>query len=88
MRAVADHIRAARAELAGELEAMAVSDRRLAVWDACIETGGSFVPANICKGAAHFAELNLLGVYHSGNDAAEAIANWIKAVHRLESEAA
>lgn len=87
MTAIADHIAAARAELADTLQYLSPAARIELATAACIENGGSLVPANICKGTPHYAEISLLGVYHAGNDEAEAIANWIKAVRRIEAAA-
>lgn len=85
MTTVADRIRAARAELAEALQSLPNDQRIMVMTDACIETGGSLVPPAQGKGGAHYAEISCLGIYHSGNDVEEAIANWIKAVHRTET---
>lgn len=75
-----------RRALAARLRPLCNEARIDLVIETCIDTGGTFVPAN-AKGDrnSHYAELSLLGIYHQGNDAAEAIANWIKAITRMET---
>lgn len=73
-----------RLDLATDLELMPTEDRLRATWSAVIETGGTFVtPQPNRNWGPHQAELTLLGVSHHGNSAAEAVANWIKAVIRM-----
>jgi hypothetical protein len=80
-------IRAARVQMATELELLDPAARVTAAYHAVIDTGGTFVP-NRASGTwgPHYAELKLLDVSHSGTTDAEAVANWIKAVHRIESD--
>lgn len=85
MSTFAEHERRARAELANTLERLRDDDRAAAMAEACMETGGSLVPQGSGKWGPHYAEVKCLGVYHAGNDIAEAIANWIKAVRRMET---
>ena len=88
MTTFAEHERRARTELAEALTAMDSEHRLATMTDACIETGGTLVPQSVGKWGPHFAEIRCLGVYHAGNDIAEAIANWIKAVYRMEAGSA
>lgn len=86
MTTFSEQLKQARADLAAALIPMDADQRVELMIDACIETGGSLVPAGVCAGGAHYAEINCLGIYHSGNDVPEAIASWIKAVHRTECD--
>lgn len=82
-----DPIRAARLELATELEMLPDAARVRVVRAEVTRTGGTLIPPR--QGGAwgsHWAELSLLGVSNAGDDEATAIVGWIKAVLRMEAE--
>lgn len=81
-RAVADRMAAARRDLVELLSRQSEADRLETMFSACIETGGNYIPQATAPNNAAFAEIDCLGVYHSGDDMPEAIAGWIKAVQR------
>jgi uncharacterized membrane protein YcaP (DUF421 family) len=77
-----------RTDLVEQLRPQDPATRVSTIETACIETGGTLIPANAPGDRnAHFAELSLLGVYHQGNDTAEVVNNWMKAVARLTKDA-
>lgn len=85
MFALVDQIAAQRRRAAADLSNIADTEaRRRAAIDLCVDTGGSFVTAAEDGGA--FAEIDLLGVYHIGEDDEECVANWIKAASRCAAQ--
>ncbi|WP_439137512.1 hypothetical protein [Roseicyclus sp.] len=72
----------ARSDLIQRLDRLDEAGRLDLMFEACVETGGSFIPHSPAPGDATFAEIDCLGIYHSGDDMPEAIAGWIKAVRR------
>lgn len=76
----------ARRELAARLEPLDAASRVTEMRKAVRQSGGYLFEQG--TGGSLFAELNCLGIYHHGNDTAEAVAGWIKAIVRIESEAA
>lgn len=84
-RLLAQQIARQRRALVARLRGMDTPERLAEVEQACIETGGTLIPENMGGNRnPHYAELSLMGIYHQGNDVAEAIANWMKAVMRQE----
>lgn len=79
---IASRLACARRDMVNRLEAMDEAARLATMFDACIETGGSFVPHCPAIDNTSFAEIQCLGIYHSGDDMPEAISGWIKAVKR------
>lgn len=78
--AIADCIAAQRRNLAHRLDRNDPAERDVMVQHACIETGGTLVPAGMNGGS--FAELDLLGITEYGETDEEVIANWIKSAKR------
>ncbi|MGB1389252.1 MAG: hypothetical protein ACPG61_10235 [Paracoccaceae bacterium] len=79
---------AQRRHLAATLRGLPTPDRPAYVLDLALGTGGYVIDPATQPGSAtekqgrSFTEINLLGLYHSGDDIEEAIVNWIKAAER------
>ncbi len=79
----ASTIAAQRRHLADDLRPLDAAARMDKVTQTCIETGGCLILPDTSGGwGPLYAELHMMGLYHSGNSADEAIANWIKAAQR------
>tara|TARA_R110002126_G_scaffold142630_4_gene288579 strand:- start:1521 stop:1811 length:291 start_codon:yes stop_codon:yes gene_type:complete len=80
---IASTIASQRRHLADELRPLDTSARIEMVTRTCIETGGCMILPDTSGGwGPLYAELHMMGLYHSGNSADEAITNWIKAAQR------
>lgn len=80
---IASTIAAQRRHLADELRPLDAETRLEKVTLTCIETGGNLILPNTSRNwGPLYAELHMMGLYHNGNSADEAIANWIKAAQR------
>ncbi|MFX4298538.1 hypothetical protein [Pseudosulfitobacter pseudonitzschiae] len=80
---IASTIAAQRRHLADALRPLEAEARLEKVTQTCIETGGCLIlPDTSGSWGPLHAELHMMGLYHSGNSADEAIANWIKAAQR------
>lgn len=74
---------AQRRGLATELRALNVKARIAKVRDTCVDTGGSIIEPNPKDTwGPVYAEINILGLYHSGDDMEAAIENWIASALR------
>lgn len=74
-------IAAQRRHLAAELSALPINERAPRLRGACIQTGGSILEPQAGHGPVE-VELNLLGLFHSGDTVEMALNNWIKAAER------
>ncbi len=80
---IATMLAAQRRHLADELRPLETDARRERVDAICIETGGNLIlPDTSGTWGPLYAELHMLGLFHSGSDTGEAIANWIKSATR------
>lgn len=79
---IAERLDLARRELVAELRRQSPAERVETMFRTCIETGGNFIPHSGARDNETFAEIDCLGIYHSGEDMPDAIAGWIKAVER------
>ena len=78
-----------RLEIAVALETVDLTSRRTMIEAAVVMYGGTMVPENTHgRRARSFAELDLLGIWQTGEDFEECIAEWIKSALRVEAERA
>ncbi len=77
-----------RRQLADELERLPEAARVAKAYETCEATGGWLIPPNVCGNwGSHWAEIDLLEVSATGDNEAEAVANWIRAVRRMDAAA-
>lgn len=75
-----------RADIAATLGRLDPPARVRFAEDICEATGGWMIPPRACgEWGSHWAELDMLGVSATGDDDAGAIAQWMKAVARMDA---